>query len=139
MVSGFSDYRSPVGMANENCRSVLRCKNSLGNRDIVLQRYRRVLDDAHLVAVPLQDQKSSHPRGTVPPSGSLQDTCADGASVGNRVGWRPELVCPNWTDSAHPLRSFVVQAEKRAAAEANPCGLSKWRCGPGAGLSGAGR
>src|SRR6266567_1338376 len=71
--------------------------------------------------------------------GSLQDTCADGASVGNRVGWRPELVCPNWTGSAHPLRSFVVQAEKRAAAEADPCGLSKWRCGPGAGLSGAGR
>src|SRR6266849_1297947 len=55
MVPGFRDYRSPVGMANENCRSVLRCKNSFGNRDIVLQRYRRVLDDAHLVAVPLQD------------------------------------------------------------------------------------
>ena len=37
MVSGFSDYRPPVGMANENCRSVLRCKSSLGNCYVVLQ------------------------------------------------------------------------------------------------------
>src|SRR2546430_17338536 len=62
-----------------------------------------------------------------------------GASVGNRVSWRPELVCPNWTGSAHPLRSVVVQAEKRAAAEADPCGLRKWRCGSGAGPSCAGK
>src|SRR5947207_15459061 len=55
MVSGFSDYRSPVGMANENCRSVLRCKNSLGNCYVVLQRYCRILDDADAVAVSLQD------------------------------------------------------------------------------------
>src|SRR6266576_4588533 len=55
MVSGFSDYRSPVGMANENCRSVLRCKSSLGNCHVVLQRYRRILDDADAVAVSHQD------------------------------------------------------------------------------------
>ena len=65
MVSGFSDYRSPVGMANEDCRSVLRCKNSLGNRDIVLQRYRRVLDDAHLIAVPLQDLVDALPASAI--------------------------------------------------------------------------
>src|SRR5713101_3860648 len=65
MVSGFSDYRSPVGMANENCRSVLRCKNSFGNRDIVFQRYRRVLDDAHLVAVPLQDLVDALPASAI--------------------------------------------------------------------------
>src|SRR5260370_34973461 len=60
------------------------------------------------------------------------------ASVGNRVSWRPEGVCPNWTDSAHPLRSVVVQAEKRAAPEADSCGLSKWRGGPVACLSSGG-
>src|ERR1700736_2239604 len=55
MVSGFRDYRSPVGMADENCRSVLQCKNSLGNCYVVLQRYCRILDDADAVAVSLQD------------------------------------------------------------------------------------
>jgi hypothetical protein len=55
MVSGFRDYRSPVGMANENCRSVLRCESSLGNCYVVLQRYRRILDDADVVAVALED------------------------------------------------------------------------------------
>src|SRR5207247_11262658 len=65
MVSGFSDARSPVGMANEDCRSVLRCKNSFGNRDTVLRRYRRVLDDAHLVAVPLQGLVDALPASAV--------------------------------------------------------------------------
>src|SRR5207245_9460445 len=65
MVSGFSDYRSPVGMANENCRSVLRCKNSLGNCYVVLQRYRRILDDADAVAVSLQDLVDALPASAV--------------------------------------------------------------------------
>src|SRR6266478_2126380 len=65
MVSGFSDYRSPVGMANENCRSVLRCKNSLGNRYVVLQRYCRILDDADAVAVSLQDLVDALPASAI--------------------------------------------------------------------------
>src|SRR5713101_5153467 len=65
MVSGFSDYRSPVGMADENCRSVLRCKNSLGNRYVVPQRYRRILDDADAVAVSLQDLVDALPASAV--------------------------------------------------------------------------
>src|SRR5256885_4941817 len=65
MVSGFSDYRSPVGMANENCRSVLRCKSSLGNCYVVLQRYRRILDDADAVAVSLQDLVDALPASAI--------------------------------------------------------------------------
>src|SRR5258707_9732023 len=65
MVSGFSDYRSPVGMANENCRSVLRCKNSLGNCYVVLQRYRRILDDADAVAVSFQDLVDALPASAI--------------------------------------------------------------------------
>src|SRR6202011_5029001 len=65
MVSCFSDYHSPVGMANENCRSVLRCKNSLGNRYVVLQRYCRILDDADAVAVSLQDLVDALPASAV--------------------------------------------------------------------------
>src|SRR6266700_505353 len=65
MVSGFSDYRSPVGMADENCRSVLRCKNSLGNRYVVLQRYCRILDDADAVAVSLQDLVDALPASAI--------------------------------------------------------------------------
>src|SRR5689334_6125700 len=62
---GFSDYRSPVGMANENCRSFLRCKNSLGNCYVVLQRYCRILDDAHVVAVSLQDLVDALPASAI--------------------------------------------------------------------------
>src|ERR1700740_1713302 len=65
MVSGFSDYRSPVGMANENCKSVLRCKNSLGNCYVVLQRYCRILDDADAVAVSLQDLVDALPASAI--------------------------------------------------------------------------
>src|SRR2546422_3000252 len=65
MVSGFRDYRSPVGMANENCRSVLRCKSSLGNCYVVLQRYCRILDDADAVAVSLQDLVDALPASAV--------------------------------------------------------------------------
>src|SRR6266704_833682 len=65
MVSGFSDYRSPVGMANENCRPVLRCKNSLGNCYVVLQRYRRILDDADAVAVSFQDLVDALPASAI--------------------------------------------------------------------------
>src|ERR1700722_866501 len=54
MVSGFRDDRSPVGMGDKNCRPVLRCESSLGNCYVVLQRYRRILDDADAVAVLLQ-------------------------------------------------------------------------------------
>src|SRR4029077_6652469 len=65
MVSGFSDYRSPVGMANENCRSILRCKSSLGNGSVVLQRYCRILDDADAIAVLLQDLVDPLPASAV--------------------------------------------------------------------------
>src|SRR6202008_4542690 len=65
MVSGFSDYRSPVRMANENCRSILRCKSSLGNCYVVLQRYCRILDDAHIVAVSLQDLIDALPASAI--------------------------------------------------------------------------
>src|ERR1700686_408541 len=65
IVSGFSDYRSPVGVADENCRSVLRCKNALGSRHVVLQRDRRVLDDADVVAVLLQDTVDTFPARAV--------------------------------------------------------------------------
>src|SRR2546422_9886086 len=65
MVSGFRDYRSPVGMADENCRSVLRCKSSLGNCYVVLQRYCRILDDADAVAVALQDLVDALPASAI--------------------------------------------------------------------------
>src|SRR6267378_6192248 len=65
IVSGFSDYCSPVGVADENCRSVLRCKNALGSRHVVLQRYRRVLDDADVIAVLLQDTVDTFPARAV--------------------------------------------------------------------------
>src|SRR5258708_29090220 len=65
MVSGCSDYRSLVGMDNENCRSVLRCNGSLGNCYVVLQRYRRILDDADAVAVSLQDLVDALPASAV--------------------------------------------------------------------------
>src|SRR5258708_27449056 len=65
MVSGFSNYGSPVGMVNENCRSVLRCKSSLGNWHIVLQRYCRILDDADAVAVSLQDLVHALPASAI--------------------------------------------------------------------------
>src|SRR5580693_7134413 len=70
-------------MADENCRSVLRCKSSLGNCYVVLQRYSRILDDADGVAVSLQDFVDALPssaiykptmdendvlHGTIPPS-----------------------------------------------------------------------
>src|SRR5258705_13591987 len=65
MVSGFGDYRSPVGMANENCRSVLGCKNSLGHCYVVLQRYGRILDDADSIAVSLQDLVDALPASAI--------------------------------------------------------------------------
>src|ERR1700682_2899286 len=75
-------------MADENCRSVLRCKSSLGNCYVVLQRYRRILDDADVVAVSLQDFVDALPasaihkatmdendvlHGSIPPSSSDAD------------------------------------------------------------------
>src|ERR1700686_1298359 len=81
MVSGFSDYRSPVGMANENCRSVLHCKSSLGNCYVVLQRYRRILDDADVIAVLLQDFVNAFPacavnKTTVNQNDVLHESCS---------------------------------------------------------------
>src|SRR2546430_9661557 len=52
-------------MAKENCRSVLRCKSSLGNCYVVLQRYRRILDDADAVAVSLQDLVDALPASAI--------------------------------------------------------------------------
>src|SRR5580700_5246169 len=52
-------------MADENCRSVLRCKNSPGNCYVVRQRYCRILDDADAVAVSLQDFVDALPASAV--------------------------------------------------------------------------
>src|SRR5438132_14007143 len=91
MVSGFSDYRSPVGMANENCRSVLRCKSSLGNCYVVLQRYRRILDDADAVAVSFQDLVDALPASAIHKAtmdendvlhGSIPPSFGDAAYIG---------------------------------------------------------
>src|SRR5882724_1854883 len=65
VVSGFGDHRSTIGMADENCRSVLRCKNSFGNCYVVLQRYCRILDNANTVAVLLQDLVDTLPASAV--------------------------------------------------------------------------
>src|SRR2546422_1018532 len=55
IVPGFSDYCSTVGVANENRRAVLCCQSPLGVRYVVVQRYRRILDDGDPVAVSRQD------------------------------------------------------------------------------------
>ena len=65
IVAGFGDHRSAIRVANENRRPVLRSKNALGSRHIVLQRYRRVLDDADVVTVLLQDLVDALPAGAV--------------------------------------------------------------------------
>src|SRR5207244_7329854 len=38
IVSGFGDRGSSIGVADENCRPVLRCKNAPGNRHVVQRR-----------------------------------------------------------------------------------------------------
>src|SRR5258705_3778704 len=96
MVSGFSDYCSPVAMANENCRSVLRCKNSLGNCYVVLQRYCRILDNADAVAISLQDLVDALPASAIHKAtmdennvlhGSIPPSFDDAACVGGtRLG-----------------------------------------------------
>jgi len=69
IVSGFSDHRSTVGVANENRRAVLCCQSSLGVRHVVFQRHRRILDDGDTVTVsrqglvdapPIQSRPQSH-------------------------------------------------------------------------------
>src|SRR5260370_27256492 len=65
MVPGFSDHRSSVGVADEDCRSVLRCKSSLGNRYVVLQRYCRILDNADTAAVSPEDLVDTLPARAV--------------------------------------------------------------------------
>src|SRR3989442_2280103 len=51
----FSDPRSAIRVADKNRWSVLCCQGALGNRDVILQRYRWILDDADVVTVLLQD------------------------------------------------------------------------------------
>src|SRR6267142_2358198 len=53
-VTGLSDHRSTVGVANENRRAVLCCQSSLGVRYVVFQRHRRILDDGDTVTVSRQ-------------------------------------------------------------------------------------
>src|SRR2546428_13033662 len=98
MVSGFRDYRSPVGMADENCRSVLRCKRSLGNCYVVLQRYCRILDDAYAVAVSLQDLVDALPASAIHKAtmdendvlhGSIPPSFDDAAYIGGDTFWDP--------------------------------------------------
>src|ERR1700730_15670406 len=65
MVPGFGDHRSSVGMADENRRSVLRCKSSLGNGYVVRQRYCRILHNADTVAVSPKDLMDTLPARAV--------------------------------------------------------------------------
>src|SRR5262245_862910 len=65
MVPGFSDHRSSVGVADEDCRSVLRCKSSLGNCYVVLQRHCRILDNADTVAISPEDLVDTLPARAV--------------------------------------------------------------------------
>src|SRR5579862_1408014 len=131
MVSGFSDYRSPVGMANENCRSVLHCKSSLGNCYVVLQRYCRILDDAHAVAVSLQDLVHALPAGAIHKAtmdendvlhGSITPSFDDAAYIGGtrfRTAQRamsvwPECVGPNVSECSDGSVNLSTQRQ-------NPC------------------
>jgi hypothetical protein len=65
IVSSFGDHRSSIGVAYENCRPVLGCKNALGNRHVVLERYCGILDDADIVAVLLQRVVDAFPSRAV--------------------------------------------------------------------------
>src|SRR5260370_16135176 len=110
MVSGFSNYCSPVGMASENCRSVLRCKSSLGDCYVVLQRYCRILDDADAVAVSLQDLVDALPASAVNKAtmdendvlhGSIPPSFDDAAYIGGArlgPGHGPSAFGPAYAD-----------------------------------------
>ena len=65
MVAGLGDYRSAVGVADENHWATLRSNNALRRGDIVGQRYRRILNDAHRVAVLRQDLIDAFPTRAV--------------------------------------------------------------------------
>src|SRR6202043_1630430 len=65
MVPCFGDHRSSVGVADEDCRSVLPCKSSLGNCYVVLQRYCRILDNTDTVAVSPEDLVDTLPARAV--------------------------------------------------------------------------
>src|SRR5258705_10851083 len=115
MVSGFSDYRSPVGMANENCRSVLRCKSSLGNCYVVLQRYRRILDDADAVAVSLQDLVDALPASAIHKAtmdendvlhGSIPPSFDDAAYIGGTPFSTAERAPRGWAPSVGGVRGI---------------------------------
>jgi hypothetical protein len=89
MVPGFSDHRSSVGVADEDCRSVLRCKSSLGNRYVALQRYCRILDNADTVAVSREDLVDTSQPG---PSTKAPCTRGNQCSILGRA--QSESLCP---------------------------------------------
>src|SRR5437660_1473131 len=65
MCTRFRNHRSTVGVADKNRRRVLGRKSALGNRDIILQRYRRILNDADIVTVVLQNPVYALPARTI--------------------------------------------------------------------------
>src|ERR1700674_5660960 len=65
IVAGLGNYHPTIGMANKNDKPVLRCDNTFRDRHVVGERYRWVLDDAHVVTVLLQDLVDVLPAGAV--------------------------------------------------------------------------
>src|SRR5215210_1235785 len=65
MITRLANYRSAVGMANENHRFALRVDYELGCCDIAFERNRWILDDSDTVAVLLQEVVDSLPAGAV--------------------------------------------------------------------------
>src|SRR3954469_13044524 len=65
-------------MADEGDRFALRVDNALGRCDVVFERKRRILDDAHVVAVLLQAAIDTVPAGAVHETAMDED---------NILGW----------------------------------------------------
>src|SRR5438105_9576709 len=65
IVAGFCDYRSAVGVANENHGTAMRGQNALGYGHIIRERYRWILNYAYGVPILLQDFVDFFPAGAV--------------------------------------------------------------------------
>src|SRR5213076_2769535 len=65
IVAGFCNYLSTVGVANENHRTAMRRQNALGYGNIIRERYCRILNDADVVAVLLEDFVDFFPPGAI--------------------------------------------------------------------------
>ena len=63
--ASLGDHRPAVGVADENDRLALRVDDALGRGHVAFERQRRILDDADVVAVLLQDVVDALPAGAV--------------------------------------------------------------------------